>query len=391
MFETHSKSAPDLSGVRKVLIIRIDKVGDLLLSTPAIRCIREALPGARIDLLAAPYNSAVLAGWDALDNILVYDRKWPESEKRAFTSKLRQEKYDLCVVLSPLTEAYFVAYATRARIRAGLVYATRIVPRMLSPILLTHPLILNIDKAVSAGGAVPHEVRQMLQLVAMLGMKAPEVPLEVPLSNADKDWARAFVSERCPDRPLIGIHLSFKWLTGGWTAVDLVMMMYSILDDIPGSCFLITFGPADFDPAGRLSAFVSVLKYRNGNLSVMESSAYRDTDKRLRKLVEKRTLMVGDLPFGYWTGLLSCCDLILSPDTGSLHLGVALGKPVVAIYEKKTFNHCSQQWEPWKVPHRSIRKDDYDVIGPQILEATKELLGISETKTESGTEPTIPT
>ncbi len=345
--------------VQKVLIIRIDKVGDLLLSTPAIRSIRDSLPGAELTLLAAPYNASVLEGWDALDKIMVYDRSWPSHKKRAFAANLGRQSYDMCVVLSPVSCAYHLAKKTGARVRAGILYSGRIIPRLLAPFLLTHPLVFNIDRAVKNGAPVLHEVEQMLELVRFTGLSAAETPLEVPVTGRDAEWAQHIIAEHGMAENLIGLHLSFKWLSSGWTAEDMAGLFKMILDAVPGSSLLVTYGPAEADAICRFENYYRI-KLTDGNPCLIA------TDKG-------KILLAGNLPFGRWAGLLQKCRLVVSPDTGSLHLAAALGKPVVALYERDTFNHCSSQWSPWKVPSSIIARSDFNTTSAKILQGIRQL------------------
>lgn len=345
--------------IKKVLIIRIDKVGDLLLSTPAIRSVRDALPHAEITLLAAPYNASVLEGWDALDKITVYDRSWPTPQKKGFAANLRREKYDLCLVLSPISCAYRLAKQTGAQVRAGILYSGRIVPRLVAPLLLTHPLVFNIDKAVKSGIPVQHEVEQMLELVRFTGLPTKDTPLEVPVSDANEEWAERVLAEHRVSPNIIGLHLSFKWLGGGWTAKDMAGLFEQILSTVPDSSLLITYGPAEADAIRHFEDYYGI-KLTEEKICLIT------TDKG-------KILLAGNLPFGEWSGLLQECMLVISPDTGSLHLAVALQKPVVALYETDTFNHCSTQWAPWKVPNRIIARSDFDTTSAEILQGIRQL------------------
>ncbi len=364
----------DLSPVRKVLVIRIDKVGDLLLSTPAIRSLREALPGARITLLATPYNAGIMKGWDALDQTVIYDRSWSKLEKLRFIRGLRRDGYDMCIVLSPLMEAYQIARLSGARIRAGLIYSRRLIPRLLSPVLLTHRLVLKIDEAIAGGAEIPHEVDQMLDIVRLVGLPAKRTSLEIPLSSDDREWAHDFLQERCGNKTIIGLHLSFKWLTGGWTAADMAGLLEQILEATRDSYIVITFGPADIEAAKELSAFVDGFEFigneTGGTLSPIPCQPARESGDSL----DGNAVMVGGLPFGRWAGIFDCCRLVVSLDTGSLHLATAIDKPVVAVYEKDTFDHCTKQWAPWQVPNRIVKRDDFSATSREILSGLSDLL-----------------
>lgn len=343
---------PDLGQVRKVAILRLDKVGDLLLSTPVIRNVRTALPQAEITLITAPYNSKVLQGWDGVDRLLIYDPDWPGQVKREFCSETRARGVDLCLVLSPIMEAYRLGYATKAPTRAGIVYSTRVVPRLLAPLLLTHPLVLDIDGQLARGEPVPHEVSQMLDLGAMLGLPAEEYPLEVPLDPRDSQWAQEALAQRGLDGPLLAFHLSPKWLTGGWTPEELGSLIYRAMAEGSFASAVVTFGPAEAEVVKALSPILAG--------SPPEGAG--------------PVSLLGDLPFGRWAGILSQAELVITTDTGALHLAVALGRRVVAVYEHATFAHCSRQWAPWQVPAHVVDKTDPERTQADILRGVAALM-----------------
>jgi ADP-heptose:LPS heptosyltransferase len=132
----------------------------------------------------------------------------------------------------------------------------------------------------------------------------------------------------------------------------MAVLIEQILDEIPDSCVIVTHGPWDADAAGRLA------RYLDGN---------GDTLRR-------RVLMVGDLPFGRWAGVLSLCRVVITRDTGSLHLAAALGRPVVAIYDRGSFHHNAQQWAPWMVAHHSLESGQCGETSAEILRRTQALL-----------------
>jgi ADP-heptose:LPS heptosyltransferase len=89
----------------KLLIVKRDKVGDLLLATPMLRVLREAMPAARIDLLASDYNAWVVEGSRDLDRIWTYRRTregrrvWPRAalSQAALWMRPRAERYDVAI------------------------------------------------------------------------------------------------------------------------------------------------------------------------------------------------------------------------------------------------------------------------------------------------------
>ena len=349
-----------LADARKVLILRLDKIGDMILSTPAIRNIREGLPSSHITLIASPYNAPVVRGLPYLDEVREYDRSWPLPVKKEYARNLRKEQYDICIALSPSTETHKLAYWSKAPIRASIVYSRRVVSRLLAPIRLTHPLVIDVDGAVKRKERVLHEVRQMLDLNKLIGLPDTEYPLEIPVNLGDVEWASRQVSEQCAGRTLIGVHLSERWFSSGWTGLGMALLFDEIIHTIPDSAIIATYGPADTS-------------------AVEQVAHYIDTDDGigLSKSLKGRVLLAGGVSFGRWAGLTSLCSVVLTRDTGSLHLAAALGRPVLAIYEKGSFNHHAQQWEPWKVPHFSMESGYFSETSAEILSRLTALLSES--------------
>ena len=89
---------PEISRWRKLILIRTDRIGDMLVTTPCIRAIRQALPDIRLDMLASAHNSPAICGNPYLDGIHVFDRRHPLSWGK-LVSRLRAERYDAALVL----------------------------------------------------------------------------------------------------------------------------------------------------------------------------------------------------------------------------------------------------------------------------------------------------
>ena len=174
----------DPGAVARVLIVRTDKIGDLLVSTPAIRCIREALPSARITMVASKYNAPVMANSPRIDELLVFNPSWSLPRKLRFWRSVRARRFDLAVGLAPITSTYVVVLASGAPVRAGMVYSDRPVPYLFSPLVMTHRHVPDHT------AEVPHEARRMLSMLELLGLPTREHPQEVIPDHADLHSAR---------------------------------------------------------------------------------------------------------------------------------------------------------------------------------------------------------
>src|SRR5919206_2412747 len=106
--------------VRRVLAVRLDNLGDVLVTTPAIHAIRQALPNAEITLLASPVGAQVGRLNPDLDDVIVYQAPWmdpwhqlPQDSRREqqMISLIKEREFDGAIIFtsfrqSPLPSAY---------------------------------------------------------------------------------------------------------------------------------------------------------------------------------------------------------------------------------------------------------------------------------------------
>ncbi len=93
------RKKPDWNN-KKILLIRLDRLGDLIVSTPAMRAIRKAFPDSQIDLLGSHMNRALFKYCEYLDNTYCYDKRHLLDAVKLIFS-LRAKKYDVVICLSP--------------------------------------------------------------------------------------------------------------------------------------------------------------------------------------------------------------------------------------------------------------------------------------------------
>src|SRR5579884_2008711 len=154
--------------VRHVLLIRLDNLGDVLLSTPAFHAVRTALPDAHLTLLASPVGAQVGALDPDIDTVIVYEAPWmdpwcklPQNSQREqlLIAQLKEQHFDGAIIFtsfhqSPLPAAY-------------LCYLADIPLRVAASIDGPGSLLTTRHKHPER---MMHEVERGLDLVAALGM-----------------------------------------------------------------------------------------------------------------------------------------------------------------------------------------------------------------------------
>ena len=87
----------DKSQVKRILVITLSNLGDIILTTPVIKVLSEEFPGARIDIMVGPNGKEIFERDPRIFKLIIYDKHMPIQEKRRLQLKLRRLKYGLVV------------------------------------------------------------------------------------------------------------------------------------------------------------------------------------------------------------------------------------------------------------------------------------------------------
>ena len=182
---------PQWRAARRILAVRLDNLGDVLVTTPALHAIKASLPGARLTLLASPVGAQVGRLNPDLDNVIAYQAPWmdpwrrlpqdPEREERAIAT-LREGRFDGAIIFgsfrqSPLPAAY-LCYLAGIPLRAA---ASIDGPGSLLTTRHKHP------------ERMMHEVERGLDLVGALGLGTDERDLVLRVPDEARAGAHAFL------------------------------------------------------------------------------------------------------------------------------------------------------------------------------------------------------
>lgn len=367
-----------------VLVIRTDKIGDLILSTPAIASIRRSLPAARITLLVSPYNRPVVEGWSVPDAIVSYDRHWQLSRRLALVRELRDKQFDLCLVLHADVESYAIARMTAAPRRVGLVNRRRPFDRIAAGTLLTDSATIDIERAVSRPEENLHETALTQSVVERAGLAWSDEPLmcpRIPLDSAaavDTAVRALGVANR-----VIAVHLSDKWLTHGWTFGDVLQLLDRLADLDGASVVLATVGPGDIEMAGEVAHHASCEAMSDLPIAgVRRVATGRVTPDRF---VRGRAAIL-PVDYGLWAAVLARASVVITHDTGAVHLAASLGRPVVAVYFPERAELNMRQFGPWRVWSRCLLHEAPERTTANILTAVADASDVGPWNVTAGTQ-----
>lgn len=278
-------SQPPLTAPRRILLIQLRRLGDVLLSTPLLSDLREAFPDARIDFLVGRAAAPLLEGEPLAGELLVYDSARPVREIR----RLRARRYDWVIDIQSNPRTAQLALLSGARVRAG--WAIRGIWR--------HVYTHGLPRGGRAPEYVPRERQRMLE---MLGVPvAPRRPHLHPTGDEREQGERLLQAlDIGGDDRVVGFTLGAgeptkQWPPAHWAELSRRLRAQEtvpLLFEMPGD-------------EGRVAAF-------------------RDAggDAIVARLPELRRFL----------GALPRCDVFVASDTGPAHMATALDVPTVTLH-----------------------------------------------------------
>lgn len=307
-----------------ILCIRLDSIGDVLMTTPAIRAMKESRPGRRITLLTSTAGEAIASLVPEIDNIIVYDAPWlkataprvnshPEFE---MVERLRGMKFDAAVI--------FTVFSQNPLPSAFLCYLADI------PLRLAHcrenPYQMLTDWVLEPepSGGIRHEVRRQLDLVASIGCKTEHESLSLQVSQQARERVLQILST-------LGVDISRPWVVihPGATAISR------------------RYPPENFAAVARQ------LVLANFQVLFTGTEPERQLIEDIQKAIGVPTYsLVAELNLGELSAIIAIAPLLISNNTGPVHIACAVGTPVVDLYALTNPQHT-----PWGVPHRVLFHD----------------------------------
>ena len=310
--------------IRRILAVKLKKIGDVVMTVPALRAIRDTYPEAYLAVLVNSGTEAVLEGLDWIDEVIVFDRRskrgrlWQRAARQlAFLKELRRRRFDLVIQMTKGDRGAIAALLSGARLRAGVDPEGRGFPG--KRFLFTH--------LAPSPHPQDHYVEYNLSIVRALGMKTSNLALEMPYGHEDVAAVDSFLAEAGVDGevPLVHVHTTSSWIFKCWT-VEGMARLIDHLQAGRGCAVAVTCGPAD-----REKVLCAQILARTNTSPV--SFVGRTTLKQLAAISARATLFV-------------------SGDTAPMHIAAAVGTPVVAIFGPTGPLNTA----PWGRGHRVITK-----------------------------------
>ena len=307
----------------KILIIRADRIGDMILTTPIFKSLKKRYPLAHITCMASTLSSQLIGGNPYIDSIMVYDPPWFDRKKgdkiiRDYLNILRlirTYKFDMAIDLrGNIFNFFFLMLLAGIRQRVSFDAA-------FGAFLLSHAVPYEKGK---------HETDSFLDIVKALGGKQePDPQAVLILSEEDKDYAEDFFSSK------------------NIAQEDIIIALH------PGAGqnrIYKRWAKERYSELGK--ALVNRFKAK---IIITGSKAEVDLASRIKNQIGKNAILAaGEICYlKHLAAVLKKCFLCIGTSTGTIHVAAAVGTPAVVLCGPED----PRRWRPLGNNHLLIEKE----------------------------------
>ena len=294
----------------KILLIRLSSLGDIVLTSPAIRAVRRHYPKAQISMLVAKQYVDLLAENPHLDEVITFDRtarNTDTGEMVRIARLLRQRNFNLAIDFQRKFRTSLLAYLSGSKCRVGNHRPNGLMCTVRVP-----------DRSNK------HAIDRNFDLLHPLGIEPIDRTMELFLSDSDRECARDILVSKGvhQNRLTVGLFPGAGWKLREWMPNRFAAIGDRIISDFDAQV-LIFGGPNE----GKLANHIAHL------------------------MAARATTCAADLPIRHFAALVESCNLFITNDTGPMHIAAAMCTPTVALFGPG--NHI--RFQPLDPIHKTLR------------------------------------
>ncbi len=293
-----------------ILVVRTDRIGDVVLTTPAMRAIKEKFPQSRLTVLVAPLTYDLLYGLPWIDEIMVDDRAGLNKGIGGFfhlVHSLRYKKFDLAVV-----------YHTKRR--TNLMCFLAGIPNRMGYRNSKYGFLLNRPVQDERHHGRKHEMSYCLELLTGLGIKPVNRDLEIAVHDQSERWVLDFLKGK-------GVEESHH-----------LYLIHPAASD-----------PAKQWPKEHFAELIDEIARKDGNARFIIVGG-RENQPTARSIQNKADTEVldtsGQLTIRRLVSLIRHSHMLISNDSGPVHIAAAVQTPVVSIFTRNQPGINPERWQP---------------------------------------------
>lgn len=316
--------------IKKILVIKLRHIGDVLLISPTIRALKENFPEAEVSVLVNSGTEEVLSGLPAISDLMVFDRKikkLPGLQKYLkelqFYREIRSKRFDMTVDLTGGDRAALVSFISGARYRIGLDPGRRGFAGKRR--LYTHHASPDNRK---------HMVLQNLDIIRQFGIKTENMDVDFFIPEAARESVRTIFKKNniSAEDTVVHVHPTSRWLHKCWNDAYMAEVIRWLLEK--GTKVVVTASP-DKKEMGKTGGMLSLVSEQGNEEQGLIDLCGKTSIKEL--------------------GAISAAsDIFIGVDTAPMHIAAAVKTPVIALFGPS--GHFGE-WYPYGDGHIVLTKD----------------------------------
>jgi heptosyltransferase III len=310
---------PDLSGVKRVLVVRMRHLGDLLLTTPVLNVLKKAIPSAHIDLFINQDSFSLVEGHSAVSRCFLYDRRWKSlhffkkiMKELKLLLEIRRQNYDLVLNLTEGDRGALIALFSGAPLRVGFDPGK-------SGFMGKRGLYTHLVKICPHPR---HTVERQLDALRRIGIFPSEEERDLTLTLC-REALKKVEALLLGRKEFILIHPVSRWLFKSPPPTFFIELIQAL--HARGESIVLSGG-------GDRDAMALIEKILLGTQGIPLHSLAGKTD--LKELA----------------ALISLSRTLITVDSLPLHLASALKRPVIALFGPSS----ETNWGPWMHPRSRV-------------------------------------
>lgn len=301
---------------KNILIVRTDRIGDVVLSLPLAAIIKKHFPECKVSFLLREYTKPLAVNNPNIDEVItIREVEWKSSIRE--NVELLKKKFDVCIVAYPTYSIALILFLTNIKTRIGTGYRW-------------YSFLFNKKNYEHRKYGEFHELEYNVHLLRQLGIdeKVTEenVSYGITPSIQDEEEVKKDLNELGINfsKPIIIVHPG-----SGGSAVDL--------------------------PISKMKEIVNNLSSENIEILITGTTAEKELCQSL--VVNKSIInLAGKYNLSELIALINQCDVMIANSTGPIHIAAALGKNVVGFYPKFTAA-SAKRWGPYTIKKNVFTPD----------------------------------
>ncbi len=306
----------------KVLVIRLDRIGDVVLSLPAVEAIKNRFPNASISMMVRPYTAGLVEGHPLVDEVIPYfyqkkgRHRFPLGYLRLI-QEIVKRRFDVVFILHPGIRSFLIPFLAGIPYRVG--FETR------------WPFLLTRQVRDRRGEGLKHESEYALDVVRAFGIDPPkQKKVFIPTYPDDEARVSRLIDEISQGKKgeIVAFHAGASCPSKRWPEERFAELGKKVMAQTP---------------------------YR---IALVGGSEEKELSASIKEKLGGNVIdLTGKLNLKELAVFLKRCRLLVTNDSGPVHVAAAVGTPTLCIFGRNRAGLGPQRWKALGEGHQLIHKD----------------------------------